>query len=213
MLPLWKYSLYAKGKIYNNETEGPLEGATVILKNLTDNTVDSVVIGKDGAYSFLALPNKLYEFTVKKDGFLPKSLKINTKDLMEGVLLNDFVLEGIYVMKEILLYEYNGDGLTKESAEQIEQIYRTLKRNKNSSVFVGAHADARGSAEYNLGLSKRRAASVVAYLTSRGIAKSRIESIGFGEQLILNRCLDGVSCTNEEHGTNRRAEVKIVMKN
>ena len=213
MLPLWKYSLYAKGRIYNNETEEPLEAATVILKNLSDGTVDSVIIGKDGAYSFLALPNKKYEFTVKKNGFLPKSLEISTKDLMEGVLLNDFVLEGVYVMKEILLYEYNGDNLTTESSAQLAHIYRTLRGNKTSSVFIGAHADSRGSTEYNLGLSKRRATAVVDYLVKKGISKDRIEAIGFGEQLVLNRCLDGVSCTNEEHGTNRRAEVKIVMKN
>ena len=213
MLPLWKYNLYAKGKIYNNETEEPLEGATVILKNITENSVDSVIIGKDGAYSFLALPNKKYEFSVRKNRFIPVSLEVSTKDMMEGELLNDFVLEGIYVMKEVLLYEYNGDNLTNESSAQLEHIYRTLRNNKTSYVFIGAHADSRGSSGYNLGLSKRRAASVVDYLIKRGISKNRMDAIGFGEQLIINRCIDGISCTNEEHGTNRRAEVKIVMKN
>jgi outer membrane protein OmpA-like peptidoglycan-associated protein len=212
MLPMWKHNLYAKGKIYSNETQEPLEGAVVILENLTDSTVDSVVIGKDGTYAFLALPNKAYRFTVKKDGFLPKSLEVSTQDLVEGVLLNDFVLEGMYVTKEVLRFDYKGVNLTDASAAQLENIYRTLKGNKSSSVFIGAHADARGSSEYNLGLSKNRAASVVDYLVKKGISKERIEAIGFGEQLILNRCINSVGCTNEEHGENRRAEVKITVE-
>ena len=47
------------------------------------------------------------------------------------------------------------------------------------------------------------------YFVNQGIAKSRIEAVGFGEELILNRCSDGVICPEEEHSKNRRAELKV----
>jgi hypothetical protein len=42
-----------------------------------------------------------------------------------------------------------------------------------------------------------------------GINKSRIHLSWFGEELVLNRCSDGVECPEEEHSKNRRAELKV----
>jgi outer membrane protein OmpA-like peptidoglycan-associated protein len=84
-----------------------------------------------------------------------------------------------------------------------------LKRHKDTYIVVSAHADAQGTFEYNLTLSNRRALAVVAYLKQKGIREDRITWRGFGEQLLINRCSDGVQCQEEEHSKNRRAELKI----
>jgi outer membrane protein OmpA-like peptidoglycan-associated protein len=209
MLPLWKHKLFAKGKIYSNETQSQLQGATVVLKNLTDGTADSTVIGDNGSYSFVAIPNKLYEMEVKKDGFIPNGFKLNTKDLLEGELLNDVVLEETYIEKDIILFEYNAMKLSQTYTTQLDKILRTLKKHSNSTVFIGAHADSRGSVQYNLQLSTKRANAIADYLVQHGVAKSRIEAVGFGEELILNQCSSGVECSDADHSQNRRAEVKI----
>ncbi|MEI7831560.1 MAG: OmpA family protein, partial [Prolixibacteraceae bacterium] len=63
---------------------------------------------------------------------------------------------------------------------------------------------------YNMKLSDQRAKSAAAYLYSKGIAKERIVGKGYGETLLLNKCSDGVPCTEAEHQVNRRTEFKIL---
>ena len=48
-------------------------------------------------------------------------------------------------------------------------------------VRVEGHTDSRGSEAYNLGLSQRRAESVVAYLVAQGVDGSRLHPVGMGE--------------------------------
>ena len=209
MLPLWKHRLYAKGKIYDSETEKPLKDATVFLKNNTNGKIDSMKVGDDGGYSFLTIPNRSYEIIVKKDGYIPGGFKLNTKDIYEGELLNDVVLEPVYLEKDIVSFDYNEWAITADAQKQLSKLLRALRRQPSTTLFVGAHADARGSNEYNLELSEKRADAVVQYMVRHGISRRRIEAVGFGEELILNRCSNGVECPDEEHSRNRRAEIKV----
>ena len=59
-------------------------------------------------------------------------------------------------------------------------------------------------------LSEKRAKSSLDYIVSKGIDPSRISSQGFGESQIVNECLDGKECTEEEHQLNRRTNFKVV---
>jgi outer membrane protein OmpA-like peptidoglycan-associated protein/tetratricopeptide (TPR) repeat protein len=209
MLPMWKYKMFAKGRIFSNESQALLPGATVLLHNITDDRMDSVVVDKNGEYTFLVRPNKRYEITASKEGFIASGFKLNTKDLYEGDLLNDIVLEEIYIEKEVIFFDFNKYDLTAQALKQMNRIVRTLKRYSRATLNIGAHADSRGSAQYNKRLSDNRAKAALDYFVSQGIAKSRIEAIGFGEELILNRCSDGVECPEEEHSKNRRGEIKV----
>jgi hypothetical protein len=76
-------------------------------------------------------------------------------------------------------------------------------------VELGSHTDSRGSNEYNLQLSENRAKSVYLYLANRGIQPERLSYKGFGESRVLNRCFDGVECSDNEHQANRRTEYLI----
>jgi len=73
-------------------------------------------------------------------------------------------------------------------------------------VRVEGHTDSRGRAEYNMGLSKRRAASVVRYLVREGnVSPDRLVSEGYGETqpLVPN------ATTEEEMAKNRRVEFQF----
>ena len=72
-----------------------------------------------------------------------------------------------------------------------------------------SHTDSRGPSEHNLWLSKKRANEGLNYLITRGINKSRLKGIGFGESKLVNRCHDGMECSEEEHANNRRLEFKL----
>jgi hypothetical protein len=72
-----------------------------------------------------------------------------------------------------------------------------------------SHTDSRGSSKSNIELSQRRAQSVVNYLIEQKIDPARLGAKGMGETKLLNKCKDGVTCTEEEHQRNRRTEFKI----
>ena len=59
-------------------------------------------------------------------------------------------------------------------------------------------------------LSDRRAKSTMNWIISQGIAKNRLKAKGYGESRLVNRCKDGVPCTEEEHQQNRRSEFIII---
>jgi outer membrane protein OmpA-like peptidoglycan-associated protein len=74
---------------------------------------------------------------------------------------------------------------------------------------ISSHTDSQSSSEFNLGLSRKRAQTAVDYLVKKGISRSRLKATGYGETRLLNRCEDGVECSDEEHKVNRRTEFKI----
>jgi outer membrane protein OmpA-like peptidoglycan-associated protein len=72
-------------------------------------------------------------------------------------------------------------------------------------VEVWGHSDQRGTAEYNLELSKRRAEAVIAYLASKGIERSRLRGKGFGD-----RRPAATGANEAAWSQNRRVEFVIV---
>ena len=60
-------------------------------------------------------------------------------------------------------------------------------------------------------LSNRRAQSTIDYIVNvGGISKDRITGRGYGETQLVNRCSNGVNCSETEHQLNRRSEFIIV---
>ncbi|MFH6996213.1 OmpA family protein, partial [Flavobacterium sp. FlaQc-48] len=55
----------------------------------------------------------------------------------------------------------------------------------------------------------RRAQSTLDWLVKNGISKKRLTGKGYGETRLVNKCSDGVPCTEEEHQMNRRSEFII----
>ena len=63
----------------------------------------------------------------------------------------------------------------------LDKLARVISKYDRTVVHIVGHTDAIGSQQYNQQLSERRARSVEAYLLSRGVAGSRLESWGLGE--------------------------------
>ncbi|WP_306353820.1 OmpA family protein, partial [Flavobacterium sp. '19STA2R22 D10 B1'] len=76
-------------------------------------------------------------------------------------------------------------------------------------IDIRSHTDSRATASYNEKLSSRRAKSTMEYMIKNGIDKSRLTAKGYGESQLVNKCSDGVPCSEEEHQANRRSEFII----
>lgn len=68
---------------------------------------------------------------------------------------------------------------------------------------VEGHADEAGTSAYNLSLSRRRAAAVVAALAARGVAPERLEAVGSGEVLAEDRSVTFRVLAWDERGRGR----------
>ena len=103
--------------------------------------------------------------------------------------------------------------IRKEAAFELEKILDVMKQYPKMKIDVRSHTDSRQTAQYNLALSDRRAKSTVAWLIKNGIAADRLSAKGYGESQLVNKCSDGVKCSEEEHQANRRSEFIIVSMN
>jgi OmpA-OmpF porin, OOP family len=102
----------------------------------------------------------------------------------------------------IVFFDWDKSDITPEAASILDNAISNYQNCGNAQVMLAGHADRSGSASYNVGLSQRRADSVKAYLTARGIGGGVISTEAFGESKPRVETADGV-----RELQNRRVEI------
>lgn len=97
-----------------------------------------------------------------------------------------------------------------DAAVELDKIVNAMKEFPNLVIELGSHTDSRSSAKFNQTLSQKRAESSGQYILSMGIEPKRLTWKGYGESKLLNKCKDGVKCSEADHAKNRRTEFKII---
>lgn len=113
-------------------------------------------------------------------------------------------LEGDYVLEGVN-FESNSDRLLAGATGVLDDVVATLKRYPDIRFEVAGHTDSDGSAEYNQGLSARRAQTVHDYLAANGIAVNRMTVRGYGETQPI---ADNTTATGKAR--NRRVALNII---
>jgi len=111
---------------------------------------------------------------------------------------------------ESLYYAYGDYKIDAAGQNILDKVITVLNSNKNLNIELSSHTDSRSSDAYNMSLSQKRAKAAVDYIISKGINKSRLKAVGYGESKLLNNCKNDLPCSEEEHAKNRRTEFKIV---
>lgn len=112
------------------------------------------------------------------------------------------------VAKKIVLrgvnFDFDKSDIRADARPILDQAIQTLKAEGGVAVISEGHTDGRGTEEYNLALSRRRAHSVKDYLVAGGISAERIRVEGFGESkpVASNETEDG-------RAQNRRVELRV----
>ncbi len=110
------------------------------------------------------------------------------------------------IITEQVYFETAKAIIKKESYEILDAVAEVMKANPQVlKIRVEGHTDDRGRDEYNMELSNERAASVMKYLIDQGIAASRLDSIGYGEEQPI-----ADNETAKGRSLNRRVEFTIV---
>jgi OOP family OmpA-OmpF porin len=100
-------------------------------------------------------------------------------------------------------FEFDSARLTEESKGILDEAYKILERHPKLKVEVAGHTDSSGAAEYNMGLSDRRAKSVMDYLVNKGANAANLTAKGYGETQPL-----ADNGTAEGRAQNRRVEFR-----
>ena len=93
---------------------------------------------------------------------------------------------------------------------ELERVVRIMQKYPELKINLGSHTDSRARDAYNWSLSTRRARSSKNWIVRQGIDPSRIKAEGFGETELVNKCSNGVNCSEDDHQLNRRTEFVIV---
>jgi len=197
------------------KTGALLSGARVSILDAKKNVLETQTTTANGAIMYPVDCNTPYTIQAAKDGYESGVFSIAATN--GGKVKVDAPLNAIDVIvteKEIILkeifFEFNKSNITAEGAFELDKLVQVMLHNENIVIMVKAHTDNRGSDQYNLALSDRRARSSVQYVISKGIDKSRITGKGYGESEPKVDCKE--NCTEEEHAENRRSEFLIIKK-
>ena len=101
-----------------------------------------------------------------------------------------------------MFFDWDRSDLTPQATAILDNAAAAYQQTGQAQVVLAGHADRSGSAQYNVGLSQRRADSVRSYLSGRGVPDGVMTTEAFGESRPLVETADGV-----REPQNRRVEV------
>jgi len=201
-----KDALVQRTKI--DETGLPAE----ILYDTTD-TEGRTFFSLEGETDYIFKASKGTKYIAKTADFSTKKI-IGDKHLIITLTLEfvlDSIIEGAPISIPNIYYDFDKWNIRSDAAKVLDEIVGILKDNSKITAEMGSHTDSRGSTSYNEKLSQKRAEQVVKYLSSKGIDKGRLVAKGYGESKLINKCIDGVECTEFEHQKNRRTTFTIYV--
>jgi len=206
-----------RGKLIDAKTGEPIS-AKIIYEKLPDGTEVGVTRSnpETGEYEIHLPGGQLYGVRAEADGHISENQNLDLKDIkQDGVTKNqDMRLEPIEVAKiepdatinlNNIFFDFDQATLKSESFPELNRIISLMNDKSTLEVEISGHADATGPEAYNLGLSERRAKSVVRYLTDKGVAAERVKVSFFGETKPVES-----NETKEGRRKNRRVEFKIL---
>ncbi|GGP06375.1 membrane protein [Cloacibacterium rupense] len=116
------------------------------------------------------------------------------------------VNEGIKITlsENTVNFDFNSASLTDVSKANLDKLSEVMTQYPDTNINVYGHTDSKGADAYNLTLSEKRANSVIDYMVSKGVARTRLNAMGMGES-------DPIASndTDEGRAKNRRVEFAI----
>ena len=213
------------GIVQDKNSKELLPGSLVTLFDDFGNVLQDTIVKEDAYYIFKIEPNKKYKVRGTRKLYIPYDVEFST-DSQGKISHNIYLMLESYadaeekvnekesgvvqVDLEKIFFDFDKWDIRPDAAETLQTLVDLMKKYPEMEVEVSAHTDARGPDEYNLNLSKKRAASTLDYLVSQGIEKERLKSIGYGEMQPLNKCVKEGICTDEEYDINRRCEFTLL---
>lgn len=176
------------GYVYDMATNEIIPGAKVEFKDISYQWEHfEIIADENGYYEHDLIPNlELFMRASQTDYFADKAVVFTKGATDSKSYRQDFYLEQIpagEITIEGIEYDFDSANLRPVSMEILDRLIEFLELNNNLKIEIRSHTDERGSDDYNLKLSQRRAQSVVDYLIANGIPMNRLVPKGYGETM------------------------------
>ena len=203
---------YVKGRVTDKVTGKPLGAKFELIDLETSQVVVESTSDRINGNFLVTLPvDHEYALNVSKDEYLFYSEHFSlpaehdiTKPYKMDVELQPIKYGEKVVLKNIF-FETASYELLPESRVELNKLVAFMNNNPTISIEIGGHTDNIGKPEDNQLLSENRSKSVRAYLVRNGIADSRIQYKGYGEEQPM-----ASNETPEGRAQNRRTEFKVL---
>lgn len=168
-----------------DKDEEPVPNAIIRIVG-DDGSNQKEVARDDGSFKFNLDRGVKYVMKAGAPGYLNVKQEFESDSAEEDADYGiDFILAAINKPQVIenIFYDFDKATLRPESKSALDEMVVMLNENPNVTIEMGAHTDRKGSDEYNIRLSDRRAQSVVDYLIGAGIDAERLSPKGYGESM------------------------------
>jgi outer membrane protein OmpA-like peptidoglycan-associated protein len=218
--PIWCEQILS-GVVTDEDTKAVLPNTKLILFDEKFNQVKETTSDAEGKYEFTEVEcstkyfvrASIEDYTTKElpviigkeTGKTELNIELRTSTCKVKIgddLANCFKINIIY-------FDLDKWNIRPDAAVDLAKLLDVLNQNPSMKINIRSHTDSRASFSYNDKLSNRRAKSTKDWLIKNGIAADRLTSEGLGENELVNKCADGVECTEAEHQLNRRSEFII----
>jgi outer membrane protein OmpA-like peptidoglycan-associated protein/tetratricopeptide (TPR) repeat protein len=191
----------------------PIPGVRV--KMMVDNANEKIFTTNGlGELKLDVQPGHVYKFRCDH----PEYFLVTTEESTVGLKFSDTLKVKVELRKVQLNKPFVWQGvafkkkdyqLKVTSGEALQFLSTLLLDNSRLQVEIGSYTDSRNSDADNIILTQKRAELVLSYLVTQGIAESRLSAKGYGEAKLLNKCVNGILCIEEEHERNNRIEITV----
>lgn len=208
------------GIVTDLETSEILPDSKVTLFDEKFTLIKEVKSDDKGHYEFEVECEMTYYVRGEKETYETKEQKITISNVtgktdlpiqlekkVKPVTVGDDLAKAFGI--KMIYFDFDKSNIRPDAAYELEKILDVLKEYPNMKIDVRSHTDSRGSLEYNDNLSGRRANSTMEWLIKNGVKKDRLTGKGYGERELINKCADGVECSEEDHQLNRRSQFII----
>ncbi|MEO6820462.1 MAG: OmpA family protein [Ginsengibacter sp.] len=203
-------TLWVKGKVFDKKTNVGLPSTVELTDVKTRKVVSKLQTDEEGNYLVTLPVGKDYAFNVLRKGYLFFSENYNISetttdsDFIANIPLQPIEVNASIVLKNVF-FDSKSTVLKPESIAELDNIVRLLNENPTTNILISGYTDNLGAPPDNLKLSTGRALSVVNYLLSKKIDKTRLSNKGFGEAKPI-----GDNTTEAGKALNRRTELSVV---
>ena len=219
-------TILLKGVVYDAITKIPLRSSTVFMQH--QGSTDTLKTDTSGLYQKLIAKDAEYELVARKPGYVNRSSYVSSTGISkDSTIRQDFylnrsltgqqyVIDHCDSLKKIfnaknIYFDLDRSEIRSDARPALDELASLMRKNPNMTIITSSHTDSRASEAYNRALSLRRGQSAKNYLISKGISASRISVEYYGKTRLVNRCFDGVPCSEADQQLNRRTEFDIVI--
>lgn len=174
--------IWISGWVLDRDDE-PVPNAVIRIVG-NDGSNQKEIARNDGSFRFPLSRGVSYVMLAGAKGYLNAKQEFTSDNAEEDAEYGvDFILASINkpVVIENIFYDFDKATLRPESKTALDEMAQIMRDNPNITIEMASHTDRKGSNEYNLALSERRAKSVIDYLISVGISSDRLQHMGYGE--------------------------------